>query len=74
MRFDRDFANIRSTFKVLFFAKGGDHANRRLKHIIKACGVEKPVSRHCSRHSFACLALNIGEKLEAGLAANRKCL
>jgi site-specific recombinase XerD len=49
----------------LFCMKGGDHANRRLKRIIKACGVEKPVSWHCSRHSFACLALNNGMPIES---------
>ena len=49
----------------LFCLKGGDHANRRLKRIVKACGITMPISWHCSRHSFACLALNKGMPIES---------
>jgi len=49
----------------LFCLKGGDHANRRLYRIIKECGLQKHVSWHCSRHSFACLALNMGMPIES---------
>ena len=49
----------------LFCLKGGDHANRQLKRILKACGIDKAVSWHGSRHSFACLALNKGMPIES---------
>ena len=49
----------------LFSLKGGEHANRRLKRILKACGIDKHVSWHGSRHSFACLALNKGMPIES---------
>ncbi len=49
----------------LFCLKGGDHANKRLKRILKECGIKKAVSWHGSRHSFACLALNKGMPIES---------
>ena len=49
----------------LFCLRGGDHANRQLKRVLKACGIEKAVSWHGSRHSFACLALDKGMPIES---------
>ena len=40
--------------------------NRRIKTVAKRCGIEKTVSFHLSRHSFAVLALNYGMPIESG--------
>ena len=39
--------------------------NRRIKTVAKRCGIEKTVSFHLSRHSFAVLALNYGMPIES---------
>ena len=39
--------------------------NKRIKNIAKKCGIEKPVSFHLSRHSFAVMALNYGMPIES---------
>ena len=39
--------------------------NRRIKTVAKSCGIEKTVSFHLSRHSFAVLALNYGMPIES---------
>ena len=39
--------------------------NRRIKTVAKRCGIEKTVSFHCARHSFAVLALNYGMPIES---------
>ena len=49
----------------LFRLYGNTYANRMLKRITKACGIEKPISWHCSRHSFATLALGKGMPIES---------
>ena len=36
-----------------------------IKAIAKKCGIEKPVSFHLSRHSFAVMALNYGMPIES---------
>lgn len=38
--------------------------NRRIKKIAQSCGIEKNISFHMSRHSFAVLALNYGMPIE----------
>ena len=42
-----------------------DMVNKRIKAVAKKCGIEKPVSFHLSRHSFAVLALNYGMPIES---------
>jgi site-specific recombinase XerD len=49
----------------LFDFLSNQHANRKLKQIAKACGIDKPLSFHCSRHSFATLALSNGMPIES---------
>ena len=39
--------------------------NRRIKTVAKRCGIEKTVSFHLSRHSFAVLAFNYGMPIES---------
>ena len=39
--------------------------NKRIKAVAKKCGIEKPISFHLSRHSFAVLALNYGMPIES---------
>lgn len=39
--------------------------NRRIKTVAKMCGIEKNISFHLSRHSFAVLALNYGMPIES---------
>jgi integrase len=49
----------------LFRLYGNTYANRLLKQIAKDCGIEKPISWHSSRHSFATLALGKGMPIES---------
>jgi len=49
----------------LFRLYGNTYANRMLKQIAKECGIEKPVSWHCSRHTMATLALAKGMPIES---------
>ena len=37
---------------------------KKLKTVMKACGIEKPISYHCARHSFATIALTNGMPIE----------
>ena len=53
------------TDKRLFNIGSLDMVNRRIKKIAKRCGIEKPISFHLSRHSFAVLALNYGMPIES---------
>ena len=39
--------------------------HRRIKTVAKMCGIEKNISFHLSRHSFAVLALNYGMPIES---------
>ena len=48
----------------LFSFYANTHTNRTLKVIAKECGIEKPISFHSSRHSFATLALGKGMPIE----------
>ena len=53
------------TDKRLFNIGSLDTVNKRIKAVAKKCGIEKPVSFHLSRHSFAVLALNYGMPIES---------
>ena len=53
------------TDKKLFNIGSLDMVNRRIKNIAKKCGIEKPISFHVSRHSFAVMALNYGMPIES---------
>ena len=37
---------------------------KKLKKVMEACGIEKSISFHCGRHSFATLALSKGMPIE----------
>ena len=38
---------------------------KKLKKVMEACGIEKQISFHCGRHSFATLALSKGMPIES---------
>jgi len=38
---------------------------KKLKTVMTACGIEKTISYHCGRHSFATLALSKGMPIES---------
>ena len=38
---------------------------KKLKSVMKACGIEKQISYHCGRHSFATIALTNGMPIES---------
>ena len=38
---------------------------KKLKKVIVACGIEKQISLHCGRHSWATLALSKGMPIES---------
>lgn len=52
------------TDKRLFNIGSLDTVNKRIKAVAKKCRIEKPISFHLSRHSFAVLALNYGIPIE----------
>jgi integrase len=49
----------------LFDFLSNQQANRKLKQIAKACGIDKHLVFHSSRHSFATLALGKGMPIES---------
>ncbi|GHT78914.1 hypothetical protein AGMMS50262_22070 [Bacteroidia bacterium] len=49
----------------LFDFLSNQHANRKLKQIAKACGIDKPLTFHMSRHTFSTLALSNGMPIES---------
>ena len=49
----------------LFDFLGNQQANRKLKLIAKACGIEKHLVFHSSRHTFGTLALSKGMPIES---------
>lgn len=49
----------------LFDVGSYNMVNRRIKTVARKCGIEKTVSFHLSRHSFAVLALNYGMPIES---------
>lgn len=53
------------TDKRLFNIGSLDTVNKRIKAVAKKCGIEKPISFHLSRHSFAVLALNYSMPIES---------
>ena len=38
---------------------------KKLKPVMKECGIEKPISAHCARHGFATMALTNGMPIES---------
>ncbi len=48
----------------LFDFPCNSQTNQKLKKILAACGIDKPVTFHGSRHSFATLALTKGTPIE----------
>ena len=42
-----------------------DYLNDKLKDVVRACGIDKKISFHCARHTFATMALNNGMSLES---------
>ena len=53
------------TDKRLFNMGAYSSINKRIKEVAKKCGIEKRISFHLSRHSFAVLALNYGMPIES---------
>lgn len=51
--------------KALFSMSSNQKTNEYLKEIANICGIQKSISFHCSRHTFATLALNKGVSLES---------
>lgn len=49
----------------LFDFLSNQHANRKIKQIAKACGIEKHLLFHSSRHTFGTLALSKGMPIES---------
>ena len=49
----------------LFNIGSHDNINKRIKEVVKMCGIEKRTSFHLSRHTFAVLALNYGMPIES---------
>ena len=47
----------------LFNVGSLDMINKRIKRVAKMCGIKKRISFHCSRHSFAVLALKLQQRL-----------
>ena len=50
---------------LLFHLHANTYMNRALKMIAKECGIDKPLSFHCSRHTFSTLALSKGMPIES---------
>ncbi len=46
--------------KTIFNVRSNQITNTRLKDIIRAAGIDKNISFHCARHTFATLALDRG--------------
>ena len=38
---------------------------KKLKPVMKECGIDKPISAHCARHGFATMALTNGMPIES---------
>ena len=49
----------------LFNLCNNTSANKRLRQIVRECGINKRLTWHCSRHSFATLALTKGMPIES---------
>lgn len=63
MRIIKRYEHLREGNK-LFNIGSYDMVNKRIKKIAKSCGIQKNISFHMSRHSFAVLALNYGMPIE----------
>ena len=55
----QEYADI-SGGKYIFNVRSNQTTNNRLKSIIRAAGIDKNISFHCARHTFATLALDRG--------------
>ncbi len=62
LRNDFDYTDARTLFRAISSATA--HANKDLKVIAKRVGIEKSISFHCSRHTFATRALSKGMPIE----------
>lgn len=55
-----------SADKDAFFDKLEYHAvAKRLRRVLKECGIKKNITLHCARHTFAVMALNNGLPIES---------
>lgn len=64
MRIIKRYESVRMDNR-LFNIGSHETINKRIKSIAKKCGIEKRLSFHMSRHSFAVLALNYGMPIES---------
>ena len=55
-----DIINTYHCDKHVFNVRSNQITNKRLKTIIEQAGIDKDISFHCARHTFATLALNEG--------------
>ncbi|MFC7669035.1 site-specific integrase [Hymenobacter humi] len=62
LRSDKDYSNPRALFRALSSATA--YANKDLKSVAKRAGIEKSISFHSSRHTFATRALAKGMPIE----------
>jgi hypothetical protein len=59
---DNDFSRI-TELQYSKFISGRTYYNTLLKYVIKQCGINKKVTTHTSRHSFASLMIQNGDNL-----------
>lgn len=64
LRIIEEYAPLRKDNRLLSFCSSCG-MNSKLKQIMKECGIEKNISFHCARHSFAVCALSNGMPIES---------
>ena len=62
---DDNLAFVRDIFVFVCFTALSFIDVKNLKTVMTACGIEKAISYHCGRHSFATLALSKGMPIES---------
>ena len=62
---DENLAFVRDIFVFVCFTALSFIDVKNLKTVMTACGIEKAISYHCGRHSFATLALSKGMPIES---------
>ena len=62
---DNNLAFVRDIFVFVCFTALSFIDVKNLKTVMTACGIEKAISYHCGRHSFATLALSKGMPIES---------
>ncbi|SDK25757.1 Site-specific recombinase XerD [Catalinimonas alkaloidigena] len=62
LRNDLDYSDPKVLYKAIQTAS--NHANKSLKHIAKEAGIDKKLTFHTSRHTFATRALRKGMRIE----------